>query len=489
MRAVREGAWVLLDEINLAPAETLQRLAGLLDTDGSGNESCSASDSSSESSHSGKSGAAGGGAGGTLLLSERGDRVAVRRHGRFRLLAAMNPPTDAGKKELPPALRSRFTEIAVDEPSSLADLRSVAAARLAPVNAASMVTAGNGGAASAPPPAAAAAFGGARGAATAEACVNVYTAMRELERDETTALADGAGARPHYSLRTFARALSAARTLAARTENDVVVGGVYGAGLPPARALLEAFELSFVTQLSPGTGRDRARAAVRSALASRLGGGEGGALPAAGAPELEKPPRRPGGRAGGGADDWVLIAPFWLRSGPEPRVDWSAAPVATAADVGAQAGAAAVPAPRRFVLTPSVKTHLRALARAVASGRPNVLLQGPTSTGKTALVEYLAALTGHRCVRINNHEHTDVQEYLGAYAPASAPSSASSSDQGGGVLEFRDGALVRALRRGEWVLLDELNLAPSEVIQINRMHLFFGVIISPVGGCLGTSQL
>ena len=57
------------------------------------------------------------------------------------------------------------------------------------------------------------------------------------------------------------------------------------------------------------------------------------------------------------------------------------------------------------------------------------------------------------------------------------------------VLEFRDGALVRALRRGEWVLLDELNLAPSEVIQINRMHLFFGVIISPVGGCLGTSQL
>ena len=266
------GHGCLLDEINLAPAETLQRLAGLLDTDGSGNASGSASDSSSESSHSGKSGAAGGGAGGTLLLSERGDRVAVRRHGRFRLLAAMNPPTDAGKKELPPALRSRFTEIAVDEPSSLADLRSVAAARLAPVNAASMVTAGNGGAASAPPPAAAAAFGGARGAATAEACVNVYTAMRELERDETTALADGAGARPHYSLRTFcACALCRAHPRGAHTRTTWVVGGVYGAGLPPARALLEAFELSFVTQLSPGTGRDRARAAVRSALASRLG--------------------------------------------------------------------------------------------------------------------------------------------------------------------------------------------------------------------------
>jgi len=25
------------------------------------------------------------------------------------------------------------------------------------------------------------------------------------------------------------------------------------------------------------------------------------------------------------------------------------------------------------------------------------------------VIEYLAARTGHKCVRINNHEHTDVQ--------------------------------------------------------------------------------
>ena len=37
------------------------------------------------------------------------------------------------------------------------------------------------------------------------------------------------------------------------------------------------------------------------------------------------------------------------------------------------------------------------------------LLQGPTSTGKTSLVAHLAAQTGHRCVRINNHEQTDLQ--------------------------------------------------------------------------------
>lgn len=42
-------------------------------------------------------------------------------------------------------------------------------------------------------------------------------------------------------------------------------------------------------------------------------------------------------------------------------------------------------------------------------------LQGPTSSGKTSLVEYLAQCTGHTFVRISNHEHTDLQEYLGAY--------------------------------------------------------------------------
>jgi midasin len=31
VKAVREGHWVLLDEINLASAETLQRLASLLE--------------------------------------------------------------------------------------------------------------------------------------------------------------------------------------------------------------------------------------------------------------------------------------------------------------------------------------------------------------------------------------------------------------------------------------------------------------------------
>ena len=37
-------------------------------------------------------------------------------------------------------------------------------------------------------------------------------------------------------------------------------------------------------------------------------------------------------------------------------------------------------------------------------------------------------------------------------------------------MSFQDGILVRALRRGDWVILDELNLAPSEVLEaLNRL--------------------
>lgn len=38
-----------------------------------------------------------------------------------------------------------------------------------------------------------------------------------------------------------------------------------------------------------------------------------------------------------------------------------------------------------------------------------ICLQGPTSSGKTSLVTFLAAQTGHEFVRINNHQGTDLQ--------------------------------------------------------------------------------
>lgn len=61
-------------------------------------------------------------------------------------------------------------------------------------------------------------------------------------------------------------------------------------------------------------------------------------------------------------------------------------------------------------------------------------------------------------MRINNHEQTELQEYVGSYV---------TNEQG--KLVFQEGALVQALRKGHWLLLDELNLAPSQVLEaLNR---------------------
>eukprot|EP00965_Chrysotila_dentata_P175879 5805829-Pleurochrysis_carterae.AAC.3 len=49
----------------------------------------------------------------------------VPRHPEFRLFAAMNPPTDFGKKELPPGIRSRLSEMYVPPISSDEDLALV----------------------------------------------------------------------------------------------------------------------------------------------------------------------------------------------------------------------------------------------------------------------------------------------------------------------------------------------------------------------------
>lgn len=63
-----------------------------------------------------------------------------------------------------------------------------------------------------------------------------------------------------------------------------------------------------------------------------------------------------------------------------------------------------------------------------------MLIQGETSVGKTSLVRWLAAATGNQCVRINNHEHTDIQEYIGCY---------SSDEQG--KLVFKEGTILSVI--------------------------------------------
>ncbi|TVY40595.1 Midasin [Lachnellula occidentalis] len=113
----------------------------------------------------------------------------------------------------------------------------------------------------------------------------------------------------------------------------------------------------------------------------------------------------------------------------------------------------------QYIITPFVERNMLNLVRATSTRRFPVLVQGPTSSGKTSMIEYLAKFSGNKFVRINNHEHTDLQEYLGTYV--------SGAD---GQLRFQEGLLVQALRQGHWIVLDELNLAPTDVLEaLNRL--------------------
>lgn len=354
VKALRNGEWVLLDEVNLASPDTLENIASLL--------------------HHGSEGSP------SVLLSEAGDVERVFGHPDFRIFGAMNPATDAGKRDLPPGLRSRFTECYVHSPDSdLDDLLSLIQKYLGDLTISDMRAVPD--------------------------LAQLYMETKKLSTDNK--LTDGAGQRPHFSIRTLVRALI------------YVVDHAHIYGL--RRAIFEGFCMSFLTVLSQESERLVAPLLEKYIFSNAK---NARAL-------LGQTPRSPND-----GNNYVQFKHYWMRQGhlePEEQP--------------------------HYIITPFIEKNLKNLVRASSTRRFPVLLQGPTSAGKTSMIEYLAKVSGNKFVRINNHEHTDLQEYLGTYV--------SGND---GALRYQEGVLVEALRYGYWIVLDELNLAPSDVLEaMNRL--------------------
>ena len=351
IKAARTGDWVLLDEINLAAPDTLESIADLLKQGGQG----------------------------SILLSEKGVMDRIIAHPNFRIFGCMNPATDVGKRDLPPGLRSRFTELYVTSPDGdIEDLLPVVKEYIghlcfADENAPADIS-------------------------------RLYLQIKQLADEHK--LVDGAGHRPNFSLRTLTRTLSYV--------SDIVQ--TYGL----RRSLYEGFCMTFLTLL------DRASEnLLLPLLESILGMRNSRSL-------LNQIPKRPETHG----ESYVQFKHYWMHRGSHE-----------------------VQEQPHYIITPFVERNLLNLVRATATKRFPVLIQGPTSSGKTSMIEFLAKRTGHRFVRINNHEHTDLQEYLGTYF--------SDND---GKLKFREGILIEALRKGYWIVLDELNLAPMDVLEaLNRL--------------------
>ena len=114
---------------------------------------------------------------------------------------------------------------------------------------------------------------------------------------------------------------------------------------------------------------------------------------------------------------------------------------------------------KNFILTPMFIKHLETLIQIVTLSEYAVLLEGPTSCGKTSIVEFLAQCMNQKILRINNNQNTEVEEYLGSYT----------TDKNGNFY-FNEGFLVKAVKEGFWIILDEINLAPSQA-QLRLFHL------------------
>ena len=285
VKAVRNGEWLLLDEINLASPDTLESIADLI------------TDKLEERS---------------LLLTEKGDINSINAHPEFRIFACMNPSTDIGKRDLPLSIRSRFSEIYVHSPDS--DIQDLLAIIDKYVGRFSVTDEWLG-----------------------NDIAELYLSAKKLA--DSNQIVDGANQRPHFSIRTLTRTLLYV--------SDIV--NIYGV----RRSLYEGFCMSFLTLL------DSKSEAILHPLIKQYTIEK---LKNSNSVMRQTPPD-----PSNGTDKYVQFKHYWL---PQGSFD-------------------IIPQPH-YIITPFVEKNILNLLRATSGKRFPVLIQGPTSAGKTSMIQYLA---------------------------------------------------------------------------------------------------
>jgi len=139
-------------------------------------------------------------------------------------------------------------------------------------------------------------------------------------------------------------------------------------------------------------------------------------------------------------------------------------------------GAAASTIAAGLVLTPTTLDNLHHILAVVEHPSP-LLLEGPTGVGKSATVSEAARQLGKRLVRFNMSNNITESDLL-------ARCCMKADAAGGTTFEQQLQPFAAAFASGDWLLLDELNLAPDAVLQCIEQALDTGVSVFAI--CLWT---
>jgi midasin len=109
------------------------------------------------------------------------------------------------------------------------------------------------------------------------------------------------------------------------------------------------------------------------------------------------------------------------------------------------------------VYTPTTRANIYSLALALRTCQP-ILVTGYAGSGKTFLIHQIAKSLGalDSLVSIHLGDQTDAKLLIGTYTTAETP----------GSFEWSPGVLATAVKEGRWVLVEDIDKAPTEVLSV-----------------------
>ncbi|MCA9795266.1 MAG: AAA family ATPase, partial [Candidatus Eremiobacteraeota bacterium] len=404
--AIRNGHWLLLDELNLADQAVLERMNPLLDGEGH------------------------------IVLTEKEDKERVKVHSRTRVFATQNPASYAGRKELSAAMFDRFQ-------------RKIYMRRLPDTELNEVLK---------------------KDFSASQIVGKLAESFPDLDKETKSVLRGNVLNSPEAVTPTSVVALEAAfgnsdknalkelhRQFAANPSLDAMPIA------PKAKQVLEAFQGILANPPAPVI-NDKVLLQMSilhnemvKASEGRVVGKKGGPYPftlrdllklakrikhySQASPELNQfqlawqQARDIYRERFMEEADQQTVEHFFQLSFGDPKVNRDGAPPETNASITMEKvgnnirigdttleinpnGGDYVPdAGAKLISTPGTVKKLTRLARAAALDEP-VLLVGPTAAGKTSLVRWLAHETNNEFRRVNLSNHTDTSELIGGYYPA-----------------------------------------------------------------------